>query len=79
MSADQPQQQYVGHNSNTQAVVLAPAAITLTLSLLLYATRIRARRFSPFVWTDGMIAAALVSKRRMLFTLKAKYPDSYRY
>ncbi|KAG9787851.1 Glyoxalase/Bleomycin resistance protein/Dihydroxybiphenyl dioxygenase, partial [Aureobasidium melanogenum] len=59
MSADQPQQQYVGHNSSTQAAVLAPAAITLTLSLLLYATRIRARRSSPFIWTDGMIAAAL--------------------
>jgi hypothetical protein len=59
MSADQPQQQYTGHNSNTQAAVLVPAAITLTLSLLLYATRIRARRSSPFVWTDGMIAAAL--------------------
>ncbi|KAG9560519.1 hypothetical protein KCU71_g7622, partial [Aureobasidium melanogenum] len=59
MSADQPQQQYVGHNSSTQAAVLAPAAMTLTLSLLLYATRIRARRSSPFIWTDGMIAAAL--------------------
>ncbi|KAG9837155.1 Glyoxalase/Bleomycin resistance protein/Dihydroxybiphenyl dioxygenase, partial [Aureobasidium melanogenum] len=59
MSADQPQQQYAGHNSNTQAAVLVPAAITLALSLLLYATRIRARRSSPFVWTDGMIAAAL--------------------
>ncbi|KAG9655575.1 Glyoxalase/Bleomycin resistance protein/Dihydroxybiphenyl dioxygenase, partial [Aureobasidium melanogenum] len=69
MSADQLQQQYVGHNSSTQAAVLVPAAITLTLSLLLYATRIRARRSSPFIWTDGMIAAALLVK--MPFAVKA--------
>ncbi|KAG9678845.1 Glyoxalase/Bleomycin resistance protein/Dihydroxybiphenyl dioxygenase, partial [Aureobasidium melanogenum] len=60
MSADQPQQQFAGHNTSMQAVALVPAAITLALSLLLYTTRIRARRYSPFVWADGMITAALV-------------------
>ncbi|CAD0091094.1 unnamed protein product [Aureobasidium mustum] len=61
MSADQTQQQFSEPDNNTQAAVLVPAAMTLALSLVLYGIRIRARRSSPFVWTDGMVAAALVS------------------
>lgn len=79
MSADQPQQQFAGHNTSMQAVALVPAVITLALSLLLYATRIRARRYSPFVWADGMITAALVSNYRVLLALDPLYPDSFRY
>ncbi|KAH0369634.1 hypothetical protein KCU65_g3134, partial [Aureobasidium melanogenum] len=60
MSADQPQQQFAGRNDNMQAAALVPAAITMTLSLLLYGIRIQARRSSPSVWTDGMITAALI-------------------
>lgn len=66
MSADQSHPLLAGPDKNTQAAVLVPAAITLALALLLFGIRIKARRCSPFVWIDGMIAAALVSKRRML-------------
>lgn len=79
MSADQPQQQFAGRNDNMQAAALVPAAITLALSLLLYGIRIRARRSSPFTWTDGMTTAALVSNRRVLLTLESLCPDSCRY
>lgn len=61
MSVDQPQQELTGRDDNTQAAVLVPATILLLVSLLLYGIHIRARRFSPLVWTDGMITAALVS------------------
>jgi len=59
MSADLPQ--FTGRNNNTQAALLVPTTITLTLGLVLYGVRIRARRSSPLVWIDGMITAALVS------------------
>ncbi|THW98803.1 hypothetical protein D6D13_10484 [Aureobasidium pullulans] len=58
MSADLPQ--FTGRNNNTQAALLVPTTITLTLGLVLYGVRIRARRSSPLVWIDGMITAALV-------------------
>ncbi|THY65533.1 hypothetical protein D6C98_00215 [Aureobasidium pullulans] len=58
MSADLPQ--FTGPNNNTQAALLVPTTITLTLGLVLYGVRIRARRSSPLVWIDGMITAALV-------------------
>lgn len=70
MSGDQSQQQFAGPDNNTQAAVLVPTALTLALALLLFGTRIRARRSSPFVWTDGMIAAALVSSRKVLMASK---------
>ncbi|THX61657.1 hypothetical protein D6D06_00437 [Aureobasidium pullulans] len=57
MSADLPQ--FTGRNNNTQAALLVPTTITLTLGLVLYGVRIRARRSSPLVWIDGMITAAL--------------------
>lgn len=79
MSADQSHQQFTGSDNNTQAAALVPAAITLALALLLFGIRIRARRSSPFVWIDGMIAAALVSKCRMLLDPEASCPDSYRH
>ncbi|KAK6003836.1 hypothetical protein QM012_008686 [Aureobasidium pullulans] len=60
MSVDQVQQQFAGGDDNIQAAVLVPATITLALSLVLCGIRIRARRSSPLVWTDGMIAAALI-------------------
>ncbi|CAD0112901.1 unnamed protein product, partial [Aureobasidium uvarum] len=60
MSVNQPQQQFAGHDNNTQAALLVPATITLVSSLLLYGVRIRARHSSPLVWTDGTIAAALI-------------------
>ncbi|THW31040.1 hypothetical protein D6D25_05764 [Aureobasidium pullulans] len=58
MSADLPQ--FTGRNNSTQAALLVPTTITLTLGLVLYGVRIRARRSSPLVWIDGMITAALV-------------------
>jgi hypothetical protein len=64
MSADQPQQQFVGPDNNTQAALLVPATMTLVVSLLLYGIHIRARRSSSLVWTDGMITAALVSEHK---------------
>ena len=69
MSADQPQQHFTGPDNNTQAALLVPTTITLTISLLLYGLRIRARRSTPLIWTDGMITAALVSDTRMLLAL----------
>ncbi|KAI5207859.1 hypothetical protein E4T39_01802 [Aureobasidium subglaciale] len=57
MSMDQAQ--LAGPNNSTQAALLVPTTITLTLSLLLYGVRIRARRSAPLLWTDGMITAAL--------------------
>lgn len=69
MSADQSQQHTTGHDNNTQAAVLVPATILLTVSLLLYGIHIRGRRSSPLVWTDGMITAALVSGYKVPFAL----------
>lgn len=79
MSADQSQQQFAGSDNNTQAALLVPATIALVVSLLLYGIHMRARRFSPIVWTDGMITAALVSESRALLIFSAMYPDPYRY
>ncbi|KEQ76838.1 hypothetical protein M436DRAFT_37378 [Aureobasidium namibiae CBS 147.97] len=60
MPANQPQQHFTGHDNNTQAVVLVPATILLTVPLLLYGIHLRGRRSSPLIWTDGMITAALM-------------------
>jgi len=79
MSADQSQQQLTGHDNNTQAAVLVPATILLTVSLLLYGIHLRGRRSSPLVWTDGMVTAALVSGYEVLLAPGTIYPDSNRY